>query len=136
MAFQAIGPGRLEQRTAGSKMNSNFSELYNRQLEIAVTAANANATFSVPAGYMIEHIAFQNTTANAVSGGVKLGTTNGGTEVVSAQAVGASALDTIPGASFTKRIFSTSGATTIYVQAVTSWASANVKFSVVLRKMY
>lgn len=135
MAQQNIGTGRLEQRTSGAKVNANFTELYNRNNLTEFTAA-ANTTFVVPAGYVIESIAFQNTTANAVTGGVKIGTTNGGTEVVAAQAVGANALDTVPGANVLKRVFTTSAATTLYVQAVTAWASASVNFKVALRKMF
>jgi len=136
MAQQNIGAGRLDQRTAGAKLNSNFTELYTRNPLVEIVAANANTTFVVPAGHQIEHIAFFNTTANAVSGGVKIGQTNGGTEVVAAQAVGANALGTVAGADVLKRVFSTTAATTLYVQAVTSWASANVQFKITTRKMF
>lgn len=135
MAMQTIGASRHDQRTAGAKTNANFKELYDRQVNVAFTAT-ANTTFSVPAGYQIEHVAFQNTTANAVTGGVKIGTTAGGTEVVAAQAVGANALDNVKGADVVKRIFSTSAATTLYVQAVTAWNNASVNFSITLRKMF
>lgn len=135
MARQPIGTTRLAQRTASAKSNANFIELYNLNNVISFTAA-ANSTFVVPAGYVIDTIAFANTTANAVTGGVKIGTTSGGTEVVAAQAVGANALGVVASASVLLRLFSRTVATTLYVQPVTAWAGASVDFRVVLRKLY
>lgn len=135
MARQTIGTTRLAQRTSGSQINANFSELYDLNTTVAVTAA-ANVTVSVPAGFAIEAIYFNNTTANAVTGGVKIGTTSGATDVVAAQAVGANALGAVLGADILKRIFSTTVAQTLYIQPVTGWNSASVNIVVALRKVY
>ena len=94
-----------------------------------------NTTVSIPAGCLIQDIVVQNTTANAVTGGIKVGTTNGGVDVVVALAVGANALYAIPEATLLKRIFSMSSDTTLYIQTVTLWNSASLNIYFVLRKV-
>lgn len=82
----------------------------------------ANGTVVIPAGVLLRRIYFRNRTANAVSGGIKIGTTSGGTELVTAQAVAGSAIvSAIP----TLEAYSTS-TQTLYIQAVTGWNSADV----------
>lgn len=135
MSQQIIGSSRLAQRTSAAIANANFSELYAKHLETAVTLTS-NGTVVVPAGYAIEHIGFQNTTANAVTGGLKIGTTAGGTEVVTAQAVGANSIDTIRGSDISKRLFNSASATTLYIQAVSAWNSASVNLRIQLRKVF
>lgn len=92
-------------------------------------------TFDVPANCFIADIIIINNTANAVTGGLKFGTTNGGTEVVTAVAVGASAYTHVLDSALTKRVFSKTAATTIYVQDVTAWNSANVDVNVIIGKI-
>lgn len=92
-------------------------------------------TFEVRAGFYIKDIIINNTTANAVTGGLKFGTTLGGTEVISAVAVGSSAFLVVADASYTKRVFSTTANTTVYVDAVTGWNSASLDITLVLGKM-
>jgi hypothetical protein len=99
-------------------------------------AVTANTTVSIPAGWSISQIMFANTTANAVTGGVRIGTTSGATDVVGAQAIGANAIDTISDANILKKVFSRSAAQTLFIQAVTSWNGASVEFAIVLRKVY
>lgn len=94
-----------------------------------------NGTFSVPAAMAIESITFFNTTANAVTGGIKIGTTNGGIEVVVAQSVGASEIGVIKDAAILKNIFSGGSATTLYIQAVTAWNSASVNLYIKLKPL-
>jgi hypothetical protein len=100
---------------------------------VRLTAVTNDTTFVVPAGYMIEAIAIRNTTANAVTGGIKIGTTSGGTDVVAAQAVGANALVVITDASILLRYFSATLNTTLYLQDVTAWNSASLEVWVSLR---
>lgn len=95
----------------------------------------ADGTFSVPKGYYIHSIVFENTTANAVTGGIRIGTTNGGTEVVVAQALGANELVEVADANILKTIFSTTTAQTLYIQAVTSWNSANINMYIKLKQL-
>jgi hypothetical protein len=86
----------------------------------------SNETISIAARYAIRSIAIWNTTANAVTGGIRIGTTNGGTEVVVATAVGANQVKVIPSAEVLLHWFSDSVNTTLYIQAVTAWNSANL----------
>ena len=137
MARQTIGSSRLAQRTSSSKSNANFSELYDRSSEpVTVTAAAAAGSFNVPAGYAIQYVFIQNTTANAITGGLKFGTTAGGTDVVAAQAVGANAILSVLSADITKRIFSRTAPQTVYFTAVTAWNSASVDIKILLKKVW
>lgn len=99
-------------------------------------AVTSNTTFVVPAGTAIESIFIVNTTANAVTGGVRIGTTSGAADVVVAQAVGASAVVHIADAALLKRLFSTSAGQTLFLQAVTSWNSASLNIRVTLKRLY
>lgn len=81
-------------------------------------------TNCLPPTAYITSIIIYNRTANAVTGGIKIGTTAGGTEVVTAQAVGANAF--VECATINLRLFSVSAYTTLYVYDVTDWNSANV----------
>lgn len=96
----------------------------------------ANTTVSIPAGYAINRITYANTTANAVTGGVKIGTTSGGTDVVAAQAIGANALGTVRDSALLLDIFSRSSSQTLYVQAVTDWNSASIDLHFDLERIF
>lgn len=103
----------------------------------ALTQTTAGSISScVTAKYAITHIFIENTTANAITGGLKIGTTAGATDVVAAQAVGANALIVISDASILKRLFNTgSTAQTIYFDAVTSWNSASINIYFKMQRM-
>lgn len=98
-------------------------------------ATTANTTAVIPAGYIIDAIVINNTTGNAVTGGIKIGTTSGGTDVVLALAVGANSLQTVPDATILKRVFSMSVDTTLYIQTVTLWNSASLDIYLTLQKV-
>jgi hypothetical protein len=85
---------------------------------------------NVPAGYMITEIVFSNSVAAAVTGGISIGTTANGTDVVAAQAVGSLGLTFTTDALTLKRVFSTTVATPLHAAAVTAWNSANVTITV------
>lgn len=108
---------------------------YPNRLFAELTVLTANTTIAIPFSYMIESISFRNNTANAVTGGIKIGTTNGGTEVVVAQAVGANELVQVTSANLLKALFATNATTTLFIQAVTSWNSANVSMVVKLKQL-
>lgn len=84
-------------------------------------AIAADGTLVIPANAAVTKIHVRNKTANAVTGGVKVGTTAGGTDVLAAGAVAASAVT-----SFTPLIpaVNTAGTRTLYIAAVTAWNSA------------
>ena len=104
---------------------------------LKATAAAANTTVSVPAGFAINgNIFIDNTTAAAVTGGIKIGTASGGTQVVVAQAVAANDLIHITDANIVKRIFSKSSAQTLYIQAVTAWNGCTVNITIPIKKVF
>lgn len=86
----------------------------------------------VPANAVIRAIYVKNNTANAVTGGINIGTAAGGAQVASAIAVGANALVVIDGASLvsTGKYLSGSVNTVIYIAAVTAWNSASLDIRV------
>lgn len=100
-----------------------------------VSVLASNGTFIVPAGFAIQSITFSNSTANAVTGGIRIGTTDGGAQVVAAQSVVGNALLQVADAAMLLKIFSLSSNTTLYVQAVSSWNSASVTMYVTLQKV-
>ncbi|KRR22153.1 hypothetical protein [Bradyrhizobium retamae] len=91
---------------------------------LAIAAAGSVV---IPQGAVVERIYIRNNTANAVTGGIKIGTTLGGTDVLAAGAVAASALvaysPLIGGAN-------TAADRTLYIDAVTAWNSASVDVAV------
>jgi hypothetical protein len=98
-------------------------------LDLVLTAVTANTTLSVPAGYAVRDIFVRNTTANAVTGGVKIGTTSGAVDVLGALTVGANAFTLgVP----LIRLFSATVAQTLFVQAVVAWNSASLDITITL----
>lgn len=85
---------------------------------------------SVPAGAAISKIIYSNAVAAAVTGGISVGTTANGTDVVAAQAVGSSALTFTTDALTLKRVFSLTTPTPLHAAAVTAWNSTNVTITV------
>lgn len=96
----------------------------------------ANETFVIPAGWGISRLIIANVTANAVTGGIRIGTTDGGADVAVAIAVGANAIIFVDDAAILKHYFSDSAGQTLYAQAVVSWNSAALRFFFVLIKLY
>ena len=87
-----------------------------------IATFTANGQIVLPAGVMLRRIYFRNRTANAVTGGIRIGTSAGGTQIVTAQAIAANAivsvLPTIENYQAT--------AQTLFVEAVTAWNGAQV----------
>lgn len=91
-----------------------------RRLLIQNVAAAGNV--AIPQYARITDITVRNQTANAVTGGIKFGTTNGGTDVIAALAVAASVV--ARDVSVLKTSYAAAG--TLYFDAVTAWNSAVV----------
>lgn len=102
---------------------------------IILSTVAADSTATIPAGHYIQHIFIENTTANAITGGVKIGTTAGGIDILVALAVGASAITFVTDALLLKRWFSTSADQTIYIEDVTAWNSASLTVTIVLGRL-
>jgi len=95
-------------------------------------AITANATVPLPAGFAVKRIYARNTTANAVTGGLRIGTTNGGSEILGATALAGNAIaEAAPVASGLS-----ASAQTLYVQAVTAWNSASVDLSIEMAPVF
>ena len=99
---------------------------------LGVTAAD---TFVVPAGYGISSIYFDETAGNAITGGLDLGTTLAGTDVVNSFVITASLVGSVSQDLILLRWFSRTANTTIYVGAGSSWNSASLNLCVVLDKI-
>ena len=107
---------------------------YDPNPNVILQSLSGNSTAVIPSGYYLGDIIFENTNANAVTGGIKIGTTSGATDVVFAQTVGGNSLANL-GSTLTKKIFSTTSSQTLFVQAVTSWNSASVNVYFMLFKV-
>jgi hypothetical protein len=88
------------------------------------------ALIGLKTGEKINAISLLNTTANAVTGGINIGTTPGGSDVVSAFAVGANVTTGIIGTTLLKTYFSATLPVTLYVSAVSGWNSAVLDFAI------
>jgi hypothetical protein len=87
----------------------------------------------LPANYFIEHLILQELAGNAITGGINIGSSAGGNDIVSALAITANLLTAVAGASILKRVFSTTAPTGLFVSAVTSWNGASLNCKAVLR---
>lgn len=88
----------------------------------------------IPANAYIRNILFSNAAAAAVTGGISIGTTANGADVVAAQACAANCLTFTTDALLLKRVFPAtqpSAAQTLNAAAVTAWNNANVTITVV-----
>jgi|SRR6516162_1559015 len=96
----------------------------------------ADSSFTLMGGYAISAILVENVTANATTGGINLGVTDGGADTVSAFAVGASFIGHIPEASILKRYFSRLANTTLFLTAVGGgWNGALLNVTLVADKI-
>lgn len=107
---------------------------------ISLVGITANTTAAnspiLPAGASIESIVIGETAGNAVTGGLDIGTAASGAQIVSAVAVGASSLATVPGASVLLRVFGTGplpAAQQIFVTCHTACNAASLNISISYR---
>lgn len=87
----------------------------------------------LPANAYISMVIYNNTTANAVTGGITLGSTANGTDISTATTCAANCLAQATDAQLVKRAWSTTGSTPINAAAATAWNSANVTITVIYR---
>jgi len=112
--------------TAGPPFGPNIT--FTTGVWTGTTSFQAGA---LPPGTYIQHIIAQETAGNAVTGGVKVGTTSGGADVVAALTVNASSLAFVADSALLKRVFSATAAQPIFVTPATAGNNANVTFTVV-----
>lgn len=122
LQWQDAGGNELHGTVTGALPGRLPIDHVERYIRKGITA-DTTLTGVVPAGYRIRGITVEETAGNAITGGLKIGTSAGGAQVVNAQAVGANALvDCALGA----RLFSLTTAQTLYVEDVTAWNSASI----------
>ena len=126
-----IAKGRAAERTLPDDLNTNFINVDNDRIVLTLTGVVANSTFTVPAGYRISYVDIVNTTANAVTGGVHLGTAALGTQILNAHTVGANASTSVE--TLLKRFFAAEQI--VYISAHTAWNSASLNITVTLDQM-
>lgn len=122
--------GRAAEKTLAADLNANFLDADNDRIVTTLTALAANGTFTVPAGYRISSIDVINTTANAVTGGINIGTAALGAQIASAVAVGANARISIDAL---VRHFAAEQI--VYISAHTAWNSASLTVVIMLDQM-
>ena len=115
-----------------------FSQVPSRQYRLRlVSGVIASSTSSVglglPASMYIEGLIFQNLNANAITGGVNVGSSVGAADIVSALAVAGNALIVVADALILKRAFSAVAPTSLFVSAGGSWNGASLNIKTVLR---
>lgn len=100
---------------------------------VKAVAQGANFTMSLPIGAIIQQIFINETAGNAITGGIKIGTTSGATDVAIAIAVGANSIQIVSSATILKQVFSTTLTQTLFFQTVTLWNSASVNVEILYR---
>jgi hypothetical protein len=92
---------------------------------------SSDGTIVIPAMTSIILIKINNIAAFSVTGGINIGTTPGGADILSNYPVNASSFDTLNGASLLVQSYQLQ--TTLYISAVTSWNSANLTMEYIIR---
>jgi hypothetical protein len=132
--LNAFGCAVINQADIGFFLSQGFTAGSSEGTIIFTTGVATGTTDfvigNVPANMSITAIIYSNAVAAAVTGGISIGTTANGVDVVAAQAVGASALTFTPPVSILKQPFSLTAATPLHAAAVTAWNSANVTITV------
>lgn len=86
---------------------------------------------SLPASAYIRDIFIENTTTNAVTGGIDIGKTSGAADVVSAKTCAASCLTFVADSALLLRVFSKTAQQTLFILGHTDGNSANLNVTLV-----
>jgi hypothetical protein len=95
-----------------------------------LTSTTSVQVASLPASAYISNILVQNTTANAVTGGIDIGKTTGAADIVSAKVCAANCLTHVLDSAVLLRVFSTTAAQPIWVTGHTDGNSANLTITI------
>lgn len=87
-------------------------------------------SLTLPAGAYVNGIVIRETSGAAVTGGIKIGTTAGGTDVVAAATCGSGCLISVTDVSLLKRVFSATATQKLSVDAVSSFNGAALSITV------
>lgn len=98
---------------------------------IVITGATAQIQVgNLPPSAYIQAVIAQETSGRTMSFGVKLGTTAGGTDIISGMNVTSFSLTNAADVSFAKRVFSQTQAQAVFLDAVTAWNGASVVLTI------
>ena len=110
-------------RVTGGNDITQFDVTHRRQTaRLVLTAAGS---WTLPRGHKIVSISVMETAGHSITGGLKIGTAAGGTDVVAAFPVAFGSINTIPDAQILDRLFSRTADQALYLDAVTGWNSAS-----------
>jgi hypothetical protein len=96
-----------------------------------LTTTGSVQVASLPASAFIQDIIIDNTTANAVTGGIDIGKTTGAADIVSAKVCAANCLTTVLDSAILLRVFSKTAAQPIWVTGHTDGNSANLTLTII-----
>jgi hypothetical protein len=134
--LNAAGCALIQQADIGYFQTQGFTSGPGQNAILFTTGVATGTTNFVigtlPAKSYIQQIIFSNAAAAAVTGGISIGNTPNGVNIVAAQPMALSSDVAVPQASILLPVPSTSGAaTTLNMAAVTAWNNANVTVTVI-----
>jgi hypothetical protein len=152
-AGAAVGPSQVKAATSGNLYSTNargcvlipssdlgdfqaMGYISNAEPQVMVvttgvlTGTTAVQVGSLPASAFIKDIVIENTTTNAVTGGIDIGKTSGAADIVAAKVCAASCLTTVLDSAILLRVFSTTVAQPIWVLGHTAGNSANLTLTI------
>lgn len=120
--------------TATGLSESNAKNLFIKQVNAIGLGADdglssSTGSITLPQNAKILLFDITETAGNAITGGLDVGTTVHGTDIISAVAVGASSQFVVPDAALLKRIFS--GPQQLFFSAHTSWNGALITVNII-----
>lgn len=153
-ASAALGPAQVKAPTSGNLYSTNSrgcaliassdlgdlqaaGYLPNGELQSMVVSTGVLTTTtsvqvaSLPASAYIREIIVDNTTANAVTGGIDIGKTSGAADIVSAKACAANCLTTVVDSAILLHVFSKTAQQAIWVTGHTDGNSANLNLTII-----
>jgi hypothetical protein len=129
--LNGAGCASIQQADVGYFLSQGYTSISGLQPIIFTTGVATGTTDFVignlPANAYIASIIMANATANAVTGGVSIGSTANGTDIVAATTCAANC---VANSTLVKTAFSTTAQTALHAAAVTAWNSANVTITV------
>lgn len=97
---------------------------------VNVVGATTATQIALPQGAFIQHIFVHETSNRAITGGLKFGTTNGGTDIISSIAVSGNSKVHATDSAIATRGF-LPGSQTVYIDAAGSWNSAKADIFII-----
>lgn len=123
-----IGCARIASGDVAEATSQGF--IVQPQIFAAVATLSAAGTLQLPAGAYIDRIIIQETSGASITGGLKIGTASGGTQVGTGLVCGSGCLVWVPDVSLSTRIFANTAPQTLFIDAVSSWNSARANVTI------